>query len=408
MLLEIDFKHVKYEFASSLERMTSPHFSDAEARQRLGESFFQQKNIEDSSMISLREDLILFANEAFPESAVNDPIGDLKIWHLWQTGIRSFPYPGQYLPLEIFSQGTKIRSTSSMGVIGECLSGLFATAGIGPWPIVRVINRWPDFIFHDRKNQRFALLESKAFADIHGATSKFEDRFDKKILEDFLLGALQHLVSDRGVSVWGGFTSIKSVDPFKVQLTFVETSLAQNSLSVSNSTVVDMIAEFVLQVALNRFLPQLVEEGPRVVKKTLMAEEGEISPIVLIAINDAIKQLPRLAVEALSEADNSRIIEEVILGLRKNHKKILKYLSDVGELKQTRSGFSTGGYETIREIGDIKLVARRVTNAEAEKIDKNWQPSWNTVGQPIEVEDDDTEVFRCGGLLIKRQYVNYG
>ena len=210
----------------------------------LDRTFFSNKNIAYSASNHLEDDLIIFANEAFPESAVNDPLGDLRIWDLWQTGKRAFPYPGKYIPLEIFSQGTKVKSTSSMGVLGECLCGLYATAGIGPWPIVRVINRWPDFIFHDRNKKKFALMESKAFADINGSLSKFEDRFDKSILQEFLLDALKHLVSDRSVSVWGSFTSVKSVDPFRAQVTFVETTLEGEAASSSSSTVVDMLAEY--------------------------------------------------------------------------------------------------------------------------------------------------------------------
>jgi hypothetical protein len=403
ILLEIDFQHVKFEFPQALERITSPHFSDTESKHKLGSAFFGNKKIIYANRHNIEDGVVLFANEAFPEAAVNDPLGDLRIWNLWQTGIRAFPYPGQYLPLEIFSQGTKVKSTSSMGVLGECLCGIYATSGIGPWPVVRVINRWPDFIFFDRNSNRFALLESKAFANIDGPVSKFEDRFDRNIIQEFLLDALRHLVSDRGVSVWGCFTSVKSIEPFKAQLTMVETTLAVNPFSNSNSTVVDMLADLVLQVALNKFLPELVNAGTKKARGMLLARDDSTETAALKSVQAAIAQLPLSAVGALSAEDKNRLANEAILGLQKNQKKIISLLSEADTLTSNRRGFSTSDYETIREIGDIRLEARRLNHDEAIEIDKNWLQNWDAVGQPVGF--DETEIFRCGGLLIKKKYI---
>ena len=144
--MDIDFQHISFVLRLDDEHIFSPHFSAPETKEKAAAKFFASKKIEFTENFSLPDDLILFANEAFPESAINDPLGDVHVWESWQTGTRTFPYPGKYVPLDIFEQGGKTQSPTAIGVIGECLSGLFATSGIGPWPIVRPIRKWPDFI----------------------------------------------------------------------------------------------------------------------------------------------------------------------------------------------------------------------------------------------------------------------
>lgn len=401
--MELDFNHIKYEFSPDLERMISPHFSDKEARQRLEKSFFSTKKIELSDKFILKDELILFANEAFPESAVNDPLGDLKMWNLWQTGIRSFPYPGKYLPLEIYNQGAKVQSTSSMGVVGECLAGLLATAGIGPWPIVRVINRWPDFIFHDRKNKRFALLESKAFSDINGSCVKFEDRFKKRILEDFLLDALRHLVSDRGVSVWGAFTCVKSIEPFKAQVTFVETVLQSGVTNTSKSTIVDALGEFVLQVALNSLFIVMSEFTEKQISAVFSSRNETPSDELNRAIQASLIQLPKSVTSSFTEIDIKQIEAEAYSIFKIKRKKIMALAKDINNISFKRSGFTTTSFEAIRKIGDIELIARRLSDDEATNLDKNWHPNWGMVNQFYTCDEEN--IFRCGGLLIKKKYL---
>ena len=64
---------------------------------------------------------LLAGNEAYPESAIADPITDLRVWYDWRSGVRKFPYPGSYEPLEIRKHRGKIPSAGVIGVVGEIL-----------------------------------------------------------------------------------------------------------------------------------------------------------------------------------------------------------------------------------------------------------------------------------------------
>ena len=114
--------------------------------------------------IECSENQIRSGNEAFAEAAVADPIADLEVWDEWRSGTRYFPYPGRYSRLGITRQDDKTSSPSSVGVIGEIMAGFFAQAGESPWVLVRVVRRWPDFIFSDRDGT-YSFVESKAFTN---------------------------------------------------------------------------------------------------------------------------------------------------------------------------------------------------------------------------------------------------
>ena len=91
-------------------------------------------------------------------------------------------------------------------------------------------------------------MESKAFTDLGGATTGVRDRISDALLGEFLFDALQHLLSDRTVAVWGAFTRILSITPFKAQVTFIETSLENNVQQGKPSTTLSIIGNFVMQL----------------------------------------------------------------------------------------------------------------------------------------------------------------
>ena len=402
-MLEIDFAHFKFGLSAEDERLNSPHFDQKVKKDKLFASFQSTRECEHQEQFKLPEKLILLANEAFPESAINDPLGDLHVWDLWQSGIRSFPYPGQYLPLEIFNQDAKIQSSSTVGVVGECLAGVFATAGIAPWPIVRVIRNWPDFIFYDRSNSRFALVESKASTDIDGTTASINSRFDLPTFKGFLVDALRHLISDRSVSVWGAFTRVVRVKPFRAQLTFVETFLASADTNPRPSTMLNVLGEFVMQLALGQVMDELSVYALTDKKRSQHTEKKEPPLFVIDAIEDALLHLPYSMVSKLSSNDRIAIMQAAKESYGLHEKKILNSLESSEFTDNSHMTASTADFREIRTVGDTQILGRRLNSKEAEEVDRGWRHDWGAVSNSHYGEL--TDVYRCGGLLLATKRV---
>jgi hypothetical protein len=207
-VISVSFQHWCHVFSDkALIRYGSPHFDRHSAGQALRQEVASiASRVED---VSLRfpAEAILCANESFPEAAVADPLADLEIWDEWSTGIRSFPYPGKYGRVGIQTQERKTASTASVGVIGEIMAGLFAQQGVAPWVLVRVIQKWPDFIFAEQDG-RYAFVEAKASAQTLPSSPDLLGRVAPALLDECLVEAVQQLNADRYVRVWGAFTQI--------------------------------------------------------------------------------------------------------------------------------------------------------------------------------------------------------
>ena len=404
VVLEIDFAHFKFGLSAEDERLNSPHFNNKIKQDKLFASFNSKRKLEYEHKFHLDDTLILFANEAFPESAINDPLGDLHVWDLWQSGVRRFPYPGQYLPLEIFSQDAKIQSASTVGVVGECLTGAFASEGIAPWPIVRVIRHWPDFIFYDRLSSRFALVESKAFTNIGGAMSGLMDRFRSSTFRSFLVDALSHLISDRSVSVWGGFTRVVNVNPFRAQFTFVETYLEDGGASSRPTTMLNVLGEFVMQLALGQTLDDLNKYSLERKNTRGRNKENKAPPHFLSsAIEDALSQLPNSMISTLSSEDYHRIMQAAHQFFSLHEEKIFRSVESKGYDGSASKQTSTDKFEQIRIVGNTKIFGRRLNLNEAAKIDRVWERNWSNVG--VLHREGSFDVCRCGGLQLMMQQV---
>src|ERR1041385_3236587 len=163
-MIDVNFEHWRLALPDALlVRYGSPHFDPSTAGKELAKYAIGQVSKISSHSTNFHNEQILCANEAFPEAAVADPLADLDVWDEWRSGIRCFPYPGRFSRLGITSQEGKTSSPSSVGVLGEIMAGLYSQAAISPWIIVRVIRRWPDFIFYLSMSDKYAFVESKAF-----------------------------------------------------------------------------------------------------------------------------------------------------------------------------------------------------------------------------------------------------
>ena len=209
MKVSVSFEHWQYVFPEDvLIRYGSPHFDKGDARRLLCKQFEAGAQKVDQGILDFDADQILCANEMFPEAAIADPLADLDVWDDWRSGVRSFPYPGLYGQLDITTQEKKTNSTSSTGVIGEIMAGLFAQAIISPLVLVQVVHRWPDFIYHTGDNS-YAFVEAKAFTPELSGKGIFA-RVSAPCLGECLVNGVQQVNADAHVTVWGAFTHIKS------------------------------------------------------------------------------------------------------------------------------------------------------------------------------------------------------
>jgi hypothetical protein len=178
-MIEISFEHWCYTFTEEmLIKYGSRYFPRKDAGAQYVRDIDQRSERVSSLNLEFSEKQIRSGNEAFAEAAVADPIADLEVWDEWRSGTRYFPYQGRYSRLGIIRQDDKTSSPSSVGVIGEIMAGFFAQAGVSPWVLVRVVRRWPDFIFSDR-DATYSFVESKAFtsepSDRHGLAGRVLD-----------------------------------------------------------------------------------------------------------------------------------------------------------------------------------------------------------------------------------------
>jgi hypothetical protein len=227
-MIQVSFQLWRYEFSDKmLSRYGSRYFSRREAGQEYIEDIYRRAEPGPAHDLTFAEDQILCGNEAFPEAAMADPIADLEVWDEWRSGTRDFPYPGRYSRLGITRQEHKISSPSSVGVLGEIMAGFFAQEGVSPWVLVRVVRRWPDFIFFQPADGAYSFVESKAFTGNPSGTSRLQGRvLDAQVMEG-AIDASQELNSDPFLRVWYSFTHIISITPLELGVTFLELTVSE-------------------------------------------------------------------------------------------------------------------------------------------------------------------------------------
>ena len=396
-MLEIDFSYYKFGMSADDEHLNSPHYAPSAKRSKLFESFqYNHVPVIENEIYKLPKHIVMFANEVYPESAISDPMGDLLVWNSWKSGIRSFPYPGKYLPLEIVNQESKIQSSSTVGVIGECFAGIFATEGIGPWPIVRVIRKWPDFIFFDRITSRFALVESKAFSDIGGQKNGLTHRVQSQTFKELLVDALKHLVSDRSVSVWGAITRVTSINPFQAQVTFVECYLGNANRTSGAPITLNILGEFVMQLALGRVIEELRNDNVKF-RKPKKADTVQVPEFVSEAIADVVSSFPKSMMTRISDEDRDAIVKAAKISF--NDSKVIKSLNSDGVFDFGYNKTTTREFSEISVIGERTILGKILSSNEAIAIDRDWNRDWNGVTRLQDYVE--SKECRYGSLMLK-------
>jgi hypothetical protein len=354
-----------------------------------------------SFTIAFDQNLILAANEVFPEAAVCDPLADLEVWDEWRSGVRSFPYPGRYGRLGIRRQDAKTNSSSSTGVLGEIMAGLFAQSGIAPWVLVRVIRRWPDFIMYLRGG-RYAFVEAKAYTREMIGRKISALRIPDGLLGECVVDAVQQLNSDPFVQVWGAFTYIEQITPMRLQVIFLELDVGDDrrkgvQYRVLPDAVSNGIAERALRGAVTlveeRDLELLRNAGRRPNQEERRRLEKVMVPIAMQALEDLlVEEEVRTAVLA-----SRQTIEAAVRRLMRT-----VTIPEHGEGKRmfsARERASRGTLSYVRDVGVQSLFVGEVGRHEYFSISANWESNWSNANKEWK-KVGTVDIWRCGGALL--------
>jgi len=410
-MITVDFQHWKHRFGQeTLIQYGSPHYDERRARFGLLQDVEPVESTTARGTYGLSRMHLACANEVFPEAAVADPVADLEVWQEWQDGTREFPYPGQYSRLGISGPSeSKTSSPSSVGVIGEVAAGLFAQAFVGPWVIVRVIRRWPDFIFYNPKADRYSFVESKAFT----TTPKGEgilSRVPGNLLGECLREAVYQLNADPSLRVWGAFTHVASVSPMHLNVTFLQLSapdaLKSTRRRVVPASVVHGMARRSVAKALHELTPeQRSELGPRKGRKPKARTDVEAS----------LKALSRVHLESLlTENASQSAIGASRRAIDKELTAVVQAVKISWESQETegREGerfrvakvaAARGEWAEIRSTSLFSIEMRDLSDAEKSRIESRWRPSWDKAVRPW--GDSDQMRWRCGGALFRARLI---
>ncbi len=415
-MINIDFEHWYYQFTVNDLKNCSSYRKPNEREAALYDSFSTSATTQKpKSKINLTERQILYANEVFPEAAIAEPLADLKIWEQWRSGARIYPYPGKYAKLSITRQLGKTNSPSSVGVLGEIIAGVFGQAIISPNILVRVINRWPDFIFFPIDN-RYSFLESKAFT--RRDKSSLCPTFDipKDLLKDALSRASQDILIDPFLKVWYSFTEIKSISPdVELVVKFFEFEGASSVISLVSEpqALIDGLAEKTIQKSIYKclvdpsaenFLKYLINLDRSESRKLL---EQKIMTFSVSEIENVINFIEEsfLGVDINFQEYSEKIKEKIKDSINKQVKslKITDWEADLEWLKRTNDDLE---YHTKTNNIDVKSSSSTFYQIDIpinlqKKIIQKWKPDINQIEQPCNLPNlpDRTKLWRYGNCF---------
>jgi len=397
MTVKVFFRHLRYEFPDEqLIRYGSPYFDASSAGVDLLNLFREgvTKVSEHSATFDRRH--ILVANESFPEAALADPLADLEVWDDWRTGLRAFPYPGTYSKLGITQQEAKTSATSSVGVLGEIMAGIYAQAGVSPWVLVRVIRHWPDFIF-GLQQERYAFVEAKAYtrSDLQSSTQEIPN----KLLAECLATSIHQLNADPFVQVWGAFTCIEKITPLELKVTFLELDTNDGRRKVLTrrvlpDLVIDGIAERLISTSFNRldetYIQRLTDDPrdiPRGVRERLEAAlvAAAMQELETMLVDQGLKVVMLQSRQAIAER-----VQKIVRRIRlQDATKTTRLFSALGESQGERIA-------RVRSIGAGELYAVKLTMSDYVEVARAWDGRWTNATEPWRTTGG-IPLWRCGG-----------
>jgi hypothetical protein len=441
--IQVDFQHWRHTFREQvLIRYGGPYFSAADAGKHLMREVLPNCDLVSQFQVSLDRRQVFCANEAYPEAALADPLADLDVWDEWLSGVRVFPYPGEYTPLGITSQEGKISSPSSVGVLGEVIAGVFSEAYVSPQVLVRVIRHWPDFIFYSG-NGIYSFVESKAFTQVEQATPKlFRDlgikparsrppvcdpeRLSRKAFPELLVDAVHQLNADAFVKVWGAFTSVDQIRPeLRLTCTFFEfdvpdTRRQSQAQRILPHAVIKGVAQRAVASAsceLNEAEMAVFRQTPKQREKSARAKKRRSDRDVLAVYADAGPEIDAKGVEEKLRENALGVIGE-ILGRAEDDVAASESQGlieeEIGQLVRgfvfserlegtrfftTKKRGSGNILRAVRTVGNDTLLMGSLAKDDLAALDHDWQPNWENASEHWR-EIRGVPLWRFGGSVV--------
>lgn len=396
LTIPCEFEHRRWEVPDEvLRRYGSPHFSRSEAGKAV-ETLARRHSVHVASGNHRIPRLaITAANEAYAEAAVADPVNDLLVWSDWRSGKRRFPYAGRYVPLDIASQQTKTVATSALGVLGEAVTGLYAQAGIGVSPLVRVIGRWPDLIFDSSGEIHFVEAKATTSEDKYEAADAMPWVSPAK-LQEFVLNAVQQFGADPWVTIWGSFVTVSVPDASQMDLkvTFLELSAPSRRAAIPQ-TVPQIVWAGLARRAVARALA-LVNAEAQVWR--LGSKERTWDSLKGIRRN-RLYSAAREELEHLLETETPRLkpfAKDLEVDLTRTISMLEPGDEVPGRLDRLKMTDSDQGLP-LREVGSEILMTRPLSDSELAAERSRWKQDWSGVSTPLSINGDSG--YRAGGNL---------
>jgi hypothetical protein len=404
-VIRVSFQHWRYTFGDDmLSRYGSRYFSRREAGKAFAHDIHKRATREVDLSLDFAESQILCGNEAFPEVAVFDPIGDLEVWDEWRSGTRDFPYPGRYSRLGIKEQKKKSSSPASVGVLGEILAGFFAQAGVSPWVLVRGVWRWPDFIFAHPVDGAFNFVESKAFTSILTSGPDLASRVSRALLVEGALDASQELMSYPFGKVWLSLTKVRDIAPMFLDVTFLELAVSQSRQDnqparTMPAAVANGLAERAVNQAVAKLGLQGAGEALRAEVLPALTPDRELQARAESEIEGLLREIRS---EAVAENDREQLrqaIDHFVKRVGKKRGRVREREEPEGKrLEAAKRSAANSILSKLRDVGERGLFIADLSASQQEEVRKGWVSDWTKANRSWgHIEGAD--LWRCGGAV---------
>jgi hypothetical protein len=403
--VSVSFEHWSYTFSPDLLRKYgSRYFSANEAGINYRDDIYTRSSLVSTHNLVFTASQLVAGNEAFPEAAVADPISDLRVWDEWRTGSRYFPYPGRYRTLGITRQDAKIPSPSSVGVLGEIMAGFIAQVGISPFVLVRVVRRWPDFIF-SHQNRLYSFVESKAFTERPSGEGGLRGRVLDPLIAEGALAAAQQLTSDPFGKVWYSVTRVVEINPLHLVVTLLELNVED---AIRNSSPPPAMPQVVVDGLAERAVNQAAARvEPRDLEMSLMGLKSNVLGILPDLRKFADEEVPALLVETGEGATSTADWEAISIAIGQLLEKIGEQKQKTNQLErlqgrrfiEAKAEAAEHRLSWIRRSGTGIIYLADLSREEIRKIGQQWTSDWSRANIPWGVLDD-SRLWRCGGAVL--------
>lgn len=285
-------------------------------------------------------------------------------------------------------------------MIGEIFAGVASQCILGPWVLVRVINRWPDFIYYT-KDGRYAFVESKAFG-LFKHDPSLPENIPTKVLGKCLVEAVRQLNTDPFVKVWLCFTGIGSIDPFDIAVIFLELDAPNRRRENADERVVP--APVIWGLA-HRAIIHAASELDEYQADTLSRFPGGRKSEKRIYVESRLTQL---ALERIEEELIDAVPENLIAPARMEIEREIErqaskaYMpeSDVGRRFEAAKSLAVEGkLAQIRAIGSQFLYLADLPVDMRRQMEKSWRPDWCQANKPCG-KIGGSELWRGSGAIL--------